>query len=83
MAKAYRTYVGNKNFEEPSRTFDLIREIGKEYGATTGRPRQVGWFDIDDIKKSIKINGVTNLVVNKIDVLEQAKVFKLKDNGNH
>ena len=82
VAKAYRTYVGNKNFEEPSRTFALIREIGKEYGATTGRPRQVGWFDIDDIKKSIKINGVTNLVVNKIDVLEQAKVFKLKDNGN-
>jgi adenylosuccinate synthase len=82
VSKAYRTYVGNKNFEEPSRTFNLIRELGKEYGATTGRPRQIGWFDIDDIKKSIKINGVTNLVVNKIDVLEQAKVFKLRDRGN-
>jgi len=82
VAKAYRTYVGNKKFEDTSRTFNIIREVGKEYGATTGRPRQIGWFDIDDVKKAININGVTNLVVNKIDVLEQTKSFKMIDNGN-
>ena len=53
VIKAYKTYVGNKDFEEPSRTFDLIRQIGKEYGATTGRPRQIGWLNLDDIRKSM------------------------------
>jgi len=82
IAKAYRTYVGNKKFEEPSRTFDLIRQVGNEFGATTGRPRQIGWLDLDDLKKGIKINGVNKLIINKIDVLEKVKTFKLKENGN-
>ena len=82
IAKAYRTYVGNKKFEEPSRTFDLIRQVGNEFGATTGRPRQIGWLDLDDLKKGIKINGVNKLIINKIDVIEKVKTFKLKENGN-
>jgi len=81
VIKAYRTYVGNKNFEEPSRTFDLIRQIGKEYGATTGRPRQIGWLNLDDIRKSIKINGVNKLIINKVDVLEEVKTFSLIEDG--
>jgi adenylosuccinate synthase len=82
ISKAYRTYVGNKKFEQPSRTFDLIRQVGNEFGATTGRPRQIGWFNIDDIKKAININGVTNLIVNKIDVLNEVKKFNLIENNN-
>jgi adenylosuccinate synthase len=81
VIKAYKTYVGNKEFEEPSRTFDLIRQIGKEYGATTGRPRQIGWLNLDDVRKSIKINGVNKLIINKVDVLEEVKTFSLIDDG--
>jgi adenylosuccinate synthase len=81
IAKAYRTYVGNKNFEKPSPIFETIREVGKEYGATTGRPRQIDWFNLDDIKKAININGVTHLIINKLDVLESVKEFNLITNG--
>jgi adenylosuccinate synthase len=81
IAKAYRTYVGNKNFEKPSPIFETIREVGKEYGATTGRPRQIDWFNLDDIKKAININGVTHLIINKLDVLESVKEFNLITSG--
>ncbi|CAB4143716.1 adenylosuccinate synthetase [uncultured Caudovirales phage] len=77
VAKAYRTYVGNKQFELSNPIFDKIREVGGEYGATTGRKRQIGWTDIDMLIKSIRLNGVTDLVVNKLDVLEQIDIFPL------
>jgi adenylosuccinate synthase len=84
VAKAYRTYVGNKQFETPSEIFDKIREVGNEYGATTGRKRQIDWINIDDIIKAININGVTDLIINKLDVLEDVNVFKFYcgDNNN-
>jgi adenylosuccinate synthase len=77
VCKAYNTYVGAKQYEEPSRTFEMIREVGNEYGSTTGRPRQIGWTNLDDLIKSTNINGVTHLVVNKVDVLEKVGLFKL------
>jgi adenylosuccinate synthase len=46
--------------------------LGDEYGATTGRSRQVNWLDMDLLIKAINLNGVTDLVFNKIDVLENA-----------
>ena len=76
IAKAYRTYVGAKQFEGESEHFNLIREVGGEYGATTGRPRQVNWIDLDDLIKAININGVNKLIINKIDVLEKVSIFK-------
>ena len=76
VAKAYRTYVGAKTFETPSKIFDDIRELGQEYGATTGRKRQIDWLDMDMLKKAININGVTNLVINKLDILEMVNSFK-------
>jgi adenylosuccinate synthase len=82
VAKVYKTYVGNKEFEKPSEVFEKIREIGNEYGATTGRKRQIGWLDIDDMIKAININGVTDLIINKLDVLEQVNEFKLVNGGN-
>jgi adenylosuccinate synthase len=75
VCKAYRTYVGNKEFEKPSEIFDKIREIGNEYGATTGRKRQIDWINFDDIIKACNINGVTHLVMNKVDVLEKVNCF--------
>lgn len=77
IAKAYRTYVGSKNFEGDDLIFDKIRELGKEYGATTGRKRQINWFNLDDIIKAININGVTDLVINKIDILTELNIFKI------
>lgn len=74
IAKAYRTYVGNKKFEKTSEAFTKIREIGQEFGATTGRKRQVGWLDINHLIMSANINGVTNLIINKLDVLKQVEL---------
>jgi adenylosuccinate synthase len=50
---------------------EKLRAVGKEFGATTGRPRRCGWLDIPQIKYTIMINGVTQLVMTKIDVLDQ------------
>jgi len=77
IAKAYSTYVGSKNFEGDDPVFQNIRELGNEYGATTGRPRQVNWLNLDIIKTAIDINGVNHLIINKLDVIEEIGVFKL------
>ena len=83
VCNAYRTYVGNKEFEKPSEIFDKIREVGNEYGATTGRKRQIDWINFDDIIKACNINGVTHLIINKLDVLEEVNNFSFyyKDNN--
>jgi adenylosuccinate synthase len=77
VCKAYNTYVGAKSFEKDEKVFEQIREVGNEYGATTGRKRQIAWNNLDDIIKATRINGVTHLVVNKIDVLEKVGKMKL------
>jgi adenylosuccinate synthase len=76
VAKSYETYVGTKDFQGNDPIFEKICEIGQEYGATTGRKRQTNWMDWDLIEKAIKINGVTHLVVNKMDVLREIDVWK-------
>jgi adenylosuccinate synthase len=76
VAKVYRTYVGAKVFEEPSDVFDKIRELGNEYGATTGRKRQIAWLDLNMLIKAININGVNILVFNKADILEQIDLYR-------
>jgi adenylosuccinate synthase len=83
VAKAYRTYVGAKNFEIPSDIFDKIRELGGEYGATTGRKRQIDWLNVDDLIKAANVNGVTDLVINKLDVLEQTELKLFHNNKLH
>jgi adenylosuccinate synthase len=81
VCKAYNTYVGAKEFEIPSKIFEQIREVGNEYGSTTGRPRQIGWTNLDDVIKAANINGVTHMVVNKVDVLEKVGTFKVIHKG--
>lgn len=79
VAKIYETYVGAKSWQPPDLIFNKIRELGHEYGATTGRPRQCNWLDIKMLKKAAVINGVTNLVFNKMDILSQVGEWKLYD----
>jgi len=81
VAKAYETYVGKKKFEPNDKVFAKIREAGEEYGATTGRSRQCNWMDLDMLERAIRINGVTHLIFNKIDVLNRVGVWKLRANG--
>lgn len=81
VAKIYETYVGSKLFEPLDPIFDKIRELGNEFGATTGRPRQCNWMNLDNLIKSIRINGVTDLVIRKVDILSEIKIFRLIHNG--
>lgn len=75
VAKVYETYVGSKPFEPDDTLFETIRELGKEYGATTGRPRQINWLDIQTLIRASYINGATKVVLNKADILEKAGVW--------
>ena len=76
VAKPYETYVGTKEFQGNDPIFDEICEIGQEYGATTGRKRQINWLTWELIEKAININGVTHLVINKMDVLREIAVWR-------
>ncbi len=76
VAKIYETYVGAKEFEGPDEEFEIIRSLGSEFGATTGRPRQINWLDFDMLKMATRINGVNKMVVNKVDILEEVGVWK-------
>jgi adenylosuccinate synthase len=69
--KAYCTRVGSGPFptELNNETGEELRQIGHEFGATTGRPRRTGWIDLPALKYAILLNGVTQLVMTKADVL--------------
>lgn len=77
--KAYCTRVGSGPF--PTELFnsdgERLRESGKEFGATTGRPRRCGWLDIPSLKYAIMINGVTELLMMKADVLGGFETVKV------
>jgi len=81
IAKIYETYVGKKKFQPDDVIFDIVQSVGQEYGATTGRPRQCNWLDWDNLEKAININGVSDLVFNKVDILEQIKTWKIRENN--
>lgn len=80
-AKIYETYVGAKEFEPEDPVFQKIRELGGEFGATTGRPRQCNWLNLNNLQKAIQINGVTDLVISKMDVLAHVGVWSLYHNN--
>lgn len=82
VAKIYETYVGAKDFEGPDEIFEEIRELGQEFGATTGRPRQINWLDFDMLKMAARINGVSKIVFNKMDILELVDSWCLYDGPN-
>lgn len=83
VAKAYRTYVGAKSFEPNNPIFEEIREKFGEFGATTGRPRQINWLDLDTLIKATNINGATIVIFNKFDVLKSINTFELIYKGEN
>lgn len=79
VTKAYCTRVGNGPFptELTCETGEQLRKAGNEFGATTGRPRRCGWVDGVLLRYSSRINGITRLVVTKLDVLDGMDVIKI------
>jgi len=77
--KAYCTRVGEGPF--PTELFDAtgekLRRIGKEFGATTGRPRRCGWFDLLASKFSVQVNGLTEIALTKLDILDNFDEIKI------
>ena len=82
VAKCYETYVGAKDFGGDDPIFEKICELGKEYGATTGRKRQINWMNTDLLLKAININGVNKLVINKMDILREVDAWKMYCEGH-
>ena len=79
VAKAYTTRVGEGPFstELNNKIGEKLREIGNEYGATTGRPRRCGWLDMVILRYACRVNGLTYLVISKLDVLDKFKKIKV------
>ncbi|RLQ93987.1 adenylosuccinate synthase [Falsibacillus albus] len=79
VSKAYTTRVGDGPF--PTELTDeighQIREVGREYGTTTGRPRRVGWFDSVVVRHARRVSGLTDLSLNSIDVLTGIETLKI------
>jgi len=79
VCKAYKTRVGNGPFptELTSTTGQKIQKIGNEFGATTGRPRRVGWFDAIIGKYSVMVNGIDSIALTKLDVFTTIEKLKI------
>jgi adenylosuccinate synthase len=79
VAKAYTTRVGEGPFptELQDEWGEKIRQRGGEYGATTGRPRRCGWFDAVVVNHSIRINDIREMVITKMDVLNEFDTIKI------
>jgi adenylosuccinate synthase len=77
--KAYCTRVGSGPFPTELNDHDgaRLRDTGKEYGATTGRPRRCGWLDLVALKYAVMLNGVTQLIMTKADVLNGFETIKV------
>jgi len=78
IVKAYVSRVGGGPLptELNDKQADLIREKGVEYGTTTGRPRRIGWLDLEAVKFACQINGLNKIALTKIDVLSGLKEIK-------
>lgn len=83
--KAYTTRVGSGPF--PTELFDedgkTMSRVGNEVGATTGRPRRCGWLDLVALKYTVQINGITQLIMTKGDVLSGFKTLKICTSYNY
>lgn len=79
IVKAYATRVGEGPFvsEQDNTEGELLRKEGNEFGATTGRPRRCGYLDLNVLRAAIKQNGVTDIVITKLDVLSVLKEIKV------
>ena len=71
VTKCYisRVGIGPLPTELPEELGDLLRKKGKEYGTTTGRPRRVGWLDLVQVRQAVRVNGLTEIALTKLDIL--------------
>ena len=79
IVKAYTTRVGEGPFptELTDKDGKALQDVGREFGATTGRPRRCGWFDAELVRFAVQINGFTDIALTKIDVLDGFKNIKI------
>ena len=79
ITKAYTTRVGSGPFptEMPDLEAGEVRDRGKEYGAVTGRPRRCGWLDLAVLRYAVMLNGITSLVVTKLDVFDTQREIQV------
>ena len=79
VVKAYLSRVGGGPLptELTNKLSDAIREKGHEYGTTTGRPRRIGWLDLEAVKFTTSINGVTKVAITKLDILNGLPEIKI------
>ncbi len=84
VSKAYCTRVGSGPFptELNDETGELIRKLGSEFGATTGRPRRCGWIDLVALQFACMINGVTQIIMTKTDILDSLPELKVCNGYN-
>lgn len=82
--KAYETYSGFKThfMDETDTDLKKLQELGNEFGATTGRARKTRWLNLDEVIRATNVNGVTDLIINKVDVLEELGIFKVLYDGS-
>lgn len=81
VAKVYETYVGSKKFQPDDAVLNTIGDVGEEFGATTGRRRQVNWMNMQTLERAVRMNGVTRIVFNKVDVLRTVGAWAVYDDG--
>ena len=79
VAKAYTTRVGEGPFptELHDQTGEHLRKRGNEFGTTTGRPRRTGWLDLPILRRAIMLNGITEIALTKLDVLDEMDEVKI------
>ncbi len=79
VAKAYTTRVGSGPFptEDKGEHGSILRDLGKEYGSTTGRPRRCGWFDAVIVRYAAMLNGADQIILTKLDVLSDFEKIKV------
>ena len=79
IGKCYSTRVGEGPF--PTEIFgeeaNMLREAGNEYGATTGRPRRVGWLDLPALSYACKVGGITDVILTKFDILNNLPIVRI------
>lgn len=75
VVKAYLSRVGESPLpsEVLGKDAELIREVGSEFGTTTGRPRRIGWLDLVQVRQAVRVNGLTEIALTKLDVLNGVK----------
>lgn len=79
IVKAYSTRVGTGGFptEFDNEISHQIREVGNEYGVTTGRPRRIGWFDANLVRHAARVSGLTDITITLLDVLSNIDTLKI------